>query len=131
MERGLYINRVILHPRMKNPTVVADTGHSHYDGSDGHARHLRDALPHATLIASTGTPISFEDRNTRDVFGEYIDIYDLTRAVENVATVGLDITEHSHIEATVAVVNAVCSVPRTHLLHWPPTWRNAGKAADP
>ena len=68
--------------------MVVDEAHrSHYDNLDGYARHLRDALPHATLIAFTGTPISFDDRNTQEVFGEYIDIYDLTRAVEDGATV--------------------------------------------
>ncbi len=68
--------------------MVVDEAHrSHYDDLDGYARHLRDALPNATLIAFTGTPISFDDRNTRDVFGDYIDIYDLTRAVDDGATV--------------------------------------------
>lgn len=79
------------HPLLsdrKNIIVIVDEAHrSHYDDLDGYARHLRDALPHATLIAFTGTPISFDDRNTRDVFGPYIDIYDLSRAVEDGATV--------------------------------------------
>ncbi len=79
------------HPLLsnrRNIIVVVDEAHrSHYDNLDGYARHLRDALPHATLIAFTGTPISFNDRNTQEVFGEYIDIYDLTRAVEDGATV--------------------------------------------
>lgn len=79
------------HPMLsarRNIIVVVDEAHrSHYDNLDGYARHLRDALPHAALIAFTGTPISFEDRNTRDVFGDYIDIYDLTRAVADGATV--------------------------------------------
>ncbi|EEW48996.1 type I site-specific deoxyribonuclease, HsdR family [Corynebacterium efficiens YS-314] len=79
------------HPLLsdrKNIIVIVDEAHrSHYDDLDGYARHLRDALPNATLIAFTGTPISFEDRNTRDVFGDYIDIYDLSRAVDDGATV--------------------------------------------
>lgn len=79
------------HPLLsdrRNIIVVVDEAHrSHYDDLDGYARHLKDALPHATLIAFTGTPVSFEDRNTRDVFGDYIDIYDLTRAVADGATV--------------------------------------------
>ena len=79
------------HPLLsdrRNIIVVVDEAHrSHYDDLDGYARHLRDALPNATLIAFTGTPISFADRNTRDVFGDYIDIYDLTRAVDDGATV--------------------------------------------
>ena len=80
-----------VHPLLsdrRNIIVIVDEAHrSHYDDLDGYARHLRDALPNATLIAFTGTPISFEDRNTRDVFGEYIDVYDLSRAVEDGATV--------------------------------------------
>ncbi|OFI39502.1 DEAD/DEAH box helicase [Arthrobacter sp. SW1] len=79
------------HPLLsdrRNIIVVVDEAHrSHYDDLDGYARHLRDALPNATLIAFTGTPITFEDRNTREVFGDYIDIYDLSRAVEDGATV--------------------------------------------
>jgi type I restriction enzyme R subunit len=72
----------------RNIIVVVDEAHrSHYDDLDGYARHLRSALPHATLIAFTGTPISFADRNTQEVFGDYIDIYDLSRAVEDGATV--------------------------------------------
>jgi type I restriction enzyme, R subunit len=68
--------------------VIVDEAHrSHYDHLDGYARHLRDALPHATMIAFTGTPISHADRDTRRVFGDYIDIYDLTRAVTDRATV--------------------------------------------
>jgi len=79
------------HPLLtdrRNVVVIVDEAHrSHYDDLDGYAKHLRDALPRATLIAFTGTPISFDDRNTRDVFGNYIDIYDLTRAVDDGATV--------------------------------------------
>jgi type I restriction enzyme R subunit len=79
------------HPLLsdrRNIIVVVDEAHrSHYDDLDGYARHLRDALPHATLIAFTGTPISFDDRDTQDVFGPYIDIYDLSRAVDDGATV--------------------------------------------
>jgi type I restriction enzyme R subunit len=79
------------HPLLsgrRNIIVVVDEAHrSHYDDLDGYARHLKDALPNAALIAFTGTPISFDDRNTRDVFGDYIDVYDLTRAVDDGATV--------------------------------------------
>lgn len=52
----------------------------------GNARIIRDALPNATFIGFTGTPISMKDRNTREVFGDYIDIYDMTQAVEDGAT---------------------------------------------
>ncbi|WP_279098499.1 type I restriction endonuclease subunit R [Gordonia bronchialis] len=79
------------HPLLtdrRNVIVIVDEAHrSHYDDLDGYARHLADAVPNATLIAFTGTPISFAERNTREVFGPYIDIYDLTRAVEDGATV--------------------------------------------
>ena len=79
------------HPLLsdrRNIIVIVDEAHrSHYDDLDGYARHLRDALPYATMIAFTGTPITATDRNTRGVFGDYIDVYDLTRAVEDGATV--------------------------------------------
>ncbi|MFF4650885.1 type I restriction endonuclease subunit R [Streptomyces sp. NPDC001380] len=79
------------HPLLsdrRNIVVVVDEAHrSHYDSLDGYARHLRDALPHATLLAFTGTPISEADRNTREVFGDYIDVYDLKRAADDGATV--------------------------------------------
>ena len=81
----------IKHPHLsdrRNIIVIVDEAHrSHYDSLDGYAHHLKRALPHATLIAFTGTPISFAERNTRDVFGDYIDIYDLSRAVDDGATV--------------------------------------------
>src|SRR6185437_14596378 len=53
----------------------------------GLAKHMRDALPGATFLGFTGTPIESTDKSTRAVFGDYIDIYDLTRAVEDGATV--------------------------------------------
>ena len=52
----------------------------------GNARIIREALPNATFVGFTGTPISAKDRNTREVFGDYIDIYDMTQAVEDGAT---------------------------------------------
>ena len=52
----------------------------------GNARVIHDALPNATFIGFTGTPISAKDRNTREVFGDYIDVYDMTQAVEDGAT---------------------------------------------
>ncbi len=52
----------------------------------GTARVIREALPNATFVGFTGTPISMKDRNTREVFGDYIDIYDMTQAVEDGAT---------------------------------------------
>lgn len=52
----------------------------------GEARIIRNSLPHATYIGFTGTPISMKDRSTREVFGDYIDVYDMTQAVEDGAT---------------------------------------------
>lgn len=79
------------HPLLserRNILVIVDEAHrSHYDSLDGYARHLRDALPYATLLAFTGTPISKAEADTRAVFGEYIDVYDLKRAVDDGATV--------------------------------------------
>jgi type I restriction enzyme R subunit len=71
-----------------NIVVIADEAHrSQYDVIDGLARHLRDALPQATFIGFTGTPIEKTDANTRAVFGDYISIYDIQRAVADKATV--------------------------------------------
>ncbi|MDO9670645.1 DEAD/DEAH box helicase family protein, partial [Glaesserella parasuis] len=53
----------------------------------GYAKHLRDALPNASFIGFTGTPISLEDKDTQEVFGKYVSIYDITDAVEDGATV--------------------------------------------
>ncbi len=72
----------------KNIVVIADEAHrSQYEFIHGFAKHMREALPNASFIGFTGTPIELTDRNTRAVFGEYVDIYDVTRAVEDHATV--------------------------------------------
>ncbi len=72
----------------RNIVVIADEAHrSQYDFIDGFARHMRDALPNASFIGFTGTPIEGTDRNTRNVFGDYISIYDIQRAVDDGATV--------------------------------------------
>jgi len=71
-----------------NVVVIADEAHrSQYDFIDGFARHIRDALPHATFIGFTGTPIELSDRNTYAVFGNTISTYDIHQAVEDKATV--------------------------------------------
>lgn len=71
-----------------NIIVIADEAHrSQYDFIDGFARHMRDALPNASFIGFTGTPIEKTDANTRAVFGDYISVYDIQRAVEDKATV--------------------------------------------
>ena len=82
----------------RNVVVVADEAHRSQYGfgetldrrgrlRSGLAKHMRDALPGATYLGFTGTPIESNDKSTRSVFGDYIDVYDLTRAVEDGATV--------------------------------------------
>lgn len=72
----------------RNVVVIADEAHrSQYDFIDGFAKHIRDALPNASFIGFTGTPIEKEDKNTQAVFGNYIDVYDIQQAVEDGATV--------------------------------------------
>lgn len=72
----------------RNIVVIADEAHrSQYDFIDGFAKHMRDALPNASFIGFTGTPIENTDKNTQAVFGDYIDIYDIQQAVEDGATV--------------------------------------------
>ena len=79
------------HPMLsdrRNIVVIADEAHrSQYDFIDGYARHMRDALPRASFIGFTGTPIELTDANTRAVFGDYISVYDIQRAVQDGATV--------------------------------------------
>ena len=79
------------HPTLserRNIVVIADEAHrSQYDFVDGFARHMRDALPNASFVGFTGTPIELEDANTRAVFGDYISVYDIQRSVEDGATV--------------------------------------------
>jgi type I restriction enzyme R subunit len=72
----------------RNVVVIADEAHrTQYGFAVGLARNLRDALPNASFIAFTGTPIEAADRSTRAVFGEYVDVYDVQRAVDDGATV--------------------------------------------
>ena len=72
----------------RNIVVIADEAHrSQYDFIDGFAKHMRDALPNASFIGFTGTPIENTDKNTQAVFGDYIDVYDIQQAVEDGATV--------------------------------------------
>ena len=79
------------HPELSdrsNIVVIADEAHrSQYDFIDGYARHMRDALPNASFIGFTGTPIELADASTRAVFGDHISIYDIQRSVEDGATV--------------------------------------------
>jgi type I restriction enzyme R subunit len=85
----------------KNVIVIADEAHRSQYGFEakvrtkedesyiiyGFAKHLRDALPNASFIGFTGTPIDYTDRNTREVFGDYIDIYDIEQSIIDGATV--------------------------------------------
>src|SRR5690606_17949092 len=85
----------------RNVVVIADEAHRTQYGFEakvsqgddkarvrfGYAKYLRDALPNASFIGFTGTPVELVDRNTPAVFGDYIDIYDMTQAVEDGATV--------------------------------------------
>ncbi len=79
------------HPLLserRNIVVIADEAHrSQYDFIDGYARHMRDALPNASFIGFTGTPIELADASTRAVFGDHISVYDIQRAVQDGATV--------------------------------------------
>jgi len=79
------------YPRLserRNIVVIADEAHrSQYSFTRGYARHLRDALPNASFIGFTGTPIETDDKSTRQVFGDYIHIYDIRHAIDDGATV--------------------------------------------
>ena len=74
-----------------SPASTADFAPPEYTAKyqAGYAQHLRDALPHATFVAFTGTPVSSTDRDTRSVFGEYIHVYDMQQAQEDGATVAI------------------------------------------
>jgi type I restriction enzyme, R subunit len=72
----------------RNIVVIADEAHrSQYDFIDGFARHMRDAVPNASFIGFSGTPIEEADRDTRAVFGNYIDVYDIRQSVDDGSTV--------------------------------------------
>lgn len=85
--------------KRRNIVVIADEAHRSQYGLDekidaktgkirlGNARKIRNSLPNATYIGFTGTPVSLEDRNTQEIFGDCIDIYDMTQSVEDKATV--------------------------------------------
>ncbi|WP_413753328.1 type I restriction endonuclease subunit R [Streptomyces sp. R-74717] len=86
-ERKAGVRHPQISPRRDVIVVVDEAHRSHYDFIDGYARNLRDALPNATFIAFTGTPINNRTGSTRGVFGENIHTYDLTQAVDDGATV--------------------------------------------
>ena len=104
-------DRYPLLSERSNVVVIADEAHrSQYGFVEGFARHLRDALPNASYIGFTGTPVELGDRNTRQVFGDYISVYDVERAIEDKVTVpilyearlakiDLDATERPKLDA--------------------------------
>ena len=119
------------HPTLsqrRNIVVIADEAHrSQYDFIDGFAGHLRDALPNASFIGFTGTPIELADKNTRAVFGDYISVYDIRRSVEDRATVpiyyesrlaslNLDESERPQVQADFEEVTEDEEVDRTEKL---------------
>ncbi|MBK6611768.1 MAG: type I restriction endonuclease subunit R [Sphingobacteriales bacterium] len=91
IQKFLPENTTLTYPKLsdrRNIVVIADEAHrSQYDFIDGYAKHMRDALPNASFIGFTGTPIEKEDKNTTAVFGDYIHVYDIQQAVEDGATV--------------------------------------------
>jgi type I restriction enzyme R subunit len=91
IQKFLPENTTLTYPKLsdrRNIVVIADEAHrSQYDFIDGYAKHMRDALPNASFIGFTGTPIEKEDKNTQSVFGNYIDVYDIHQAVLDGATV--------------------------------------------
>jgi len=100
-EKPLGYGRNMVLTNRRNVIVIADEAHrsqygfgadvvKHGQAADvkyGYAKYMRDSLPNASYIGFTGTPIELTDKNTRAVFGDYIDVYDMTRAVEDGTTV--------------------------------------------
>ncbi len=102
IQKFALLNDESVHPVLSNRAnllVISDEAHRSQYGFEasfdrvtgklkyGYAKHLRDAIPNARFIGFTGTPIEMEDKDTRAVFGDYIDVYDIERAVKDGATV--------------------------------------------
>lgn len=100
VQKFALLNDESSHPVLNNRhniVVISDEAHRSQYGLKatlkggmykyGYAKHLRDALPNASFIGFTGTPIAFEDKDTRAVFGDYVSIYDIQDAVDDGATV--------------------------------------------
>ncbi len=86
LQKGL-LEKMLLTDR-RNVVVIADEAHrSQYDFIDGYAKSMRESLPNASFIGFTGTPIESSDKNTKAVFGDYVDVYDISQAVADHATV--------------------------------------------
>ena len=93
-------NTYDLLSKRQNIVVIADEAHrSQYGFITGYARHLRDALPNASFIGFSATPVELDDRNTRHVFGDYISIYDIERSIADRMTVPI------YYEARFAKIN--------------------------
>jgi type I restriction enzyme R subunit len=98
LQKGLF-EKMLLTDR-RNVVVIADEAHrSQYDFIDGYAKSMRESLPNASFIGFTGTPIELSDKNTKAVFGDYVDVYDITQAVADKATVPI------YYEARLAKIN--------------------------
>lgn len=84
----------------RNIVVIADEAHrSQYDFIDGFARHIRDSLPNASYIGFTATPLETGDKNTRAVFGDYVDQYDMVQSIEDGFTVPINYeSRHSKLK---------------------------------
>lgn len=86
LQKG-FLEKMLLTDR-HNVVVIADEAHrSQYDFIDGYARSMRESLPNASFIGFTGTPIELSDKSTKAVFGDYVDVYDISQAVADHATV--------------------------------------------
>ncbi|MFA6423301.1 MAG: type I restriction endonuclease subunit R [Patescibacteria group bacterium] len=98
LQKG-FLDKMLLTGR-RNVVVIADEAHrSQYDFIDGFARSMHEALPNASFIGFTGTPLSSADKDTERVFGKYVDVYDITQAVADKATVPI------YYEARLAKIN--------------------------
>jgi type I restriction enzyme, R subunit len=102
-------NQAPLLSDRKNIVVIADEAHrSQYDFIDGFARHVHDSLPNASFIGFTATPIETGDKNTRAVFGEYVDQYDMMQSVEDGFTVPIHYeTRHSKLEIDPSIKESI------------------------
>lgn len=86
LQKG-FLEKMLLTDR-RNVVVIADEAHrSQYDFINGYAKSMRESLPNASFIGFTGTPIELSDKNTKAVFGDYVDVYDISQAVADHATV--------------------------------------------
>jgi hypothetical protein len=93
----------------------------------GYAQHLRDALPNATFVAFTGTPVSSEDRDTRAVFGDYIHVYDMQQAKEDGATVAI---YYESRLAKLGLKQDELPPSTTRWTNWPKTKKRASKPSS-